>query len=653
MRRSLFPLAVITALVAGVLSALPATAQDADLAPDAAAAADALAAEPTAPPGAEPAAYPTSSVQLTGHGYGHGRGMGQWGAYGYATDHGWSHEQIVGHYYSNTDLGGQPNSRITVRLLYQDGRDLLVTSNRDFTVADVRVAGGSAARIELRSDGQFTITPMYGCTGSDATPRVRSSSKVTSTVSSPGNDQSALLAICSGGDTIQYRGTLSMAQFEGSPRTVNSVLMEDYLRSVVPKESPASWADSGGAAALRAQAVAARSYAYSENRYGYAKTCDTTSCQVYSGAGRNRVSQEDYRTDAAISATAEDVIRFGNGAIARAEFSSSTGGYTAGGDFPAVSDAGDAASPYHDWTDSIPVSSIQSAYGVGSLTSIQVTARNGLGEDGGRARTVRIVGSSRTVELTGDEFRLDWGLLSDWYSFPGTPVPPTTPTFHLRNALAGGPADLSFGFGRQDDVPLACDWDGNGSDTAGVFRAGTFHLRNSNSAGGANLTVAYGRAGDVPICGDWNADGVDTIGVYRGGSLMLRNTNTGGPAEISTHYGRAGDQPVVGDWNGDGYETIGVVRAATWYLSDSNRTPVTSYQFSYGVAGDQPLAGDWTGSGRDTVAIRRGVTFYLRNALSGGPAETVFNYGTATDAGVMGNWDAQGGADSVGVTRDY
>ena len=36
--------------------------------------------------------------------------------------------------------------------------------------------------------------------------------------------------------------------------------------------------------ALRAQAVAARSFGLSQNRYSYAKTCDTSSCQVYGGS---------------------------------------------------------------------------------------------------------------------------------------------------------------------------------------------------------------------------------------------------------------------------------------------------------------------------------------------------------------------------------
>ncbi len=599
----------------------------------------------------EAAAYPSSTVQLNGHGYGHGRGMGQWGAYGYATIYDWGHGKILEHFYRNTYLGSQPNSLLTVRLLYRDGLSLVVTSGRDFKVDDVLVAGGSAARIELRSDGQFTITPKYGCSGSDATPRVRKTSKVVSTVASPGNDQAAMLAICTSSGTSQYRGTLSLASFEGSPRTVNTVLMEDYLRSVVPKESPASWADSGGAAALRAQAVAARSYAYSENRYGYAKTCDTTSCQVYSGAGRNRVSQEDSRTDTAIRDTSDDVLRFDSGgAIARAEFSSSTGGYTAGGTFPAYPDDGDVASPYHNWSTSISVSSIESAYGVGTLQSVQVLSRNGLGADGGRVLTMRIVGSSRSVDLSGDEFRLDWGLRSDWF----TVVSPTFsgPGWYLRNTNSAGGSDTSFPFGSPGDKTLTCDWNGDGIDTIGVFRGGTWYLRNSNSAGATDLVFHFGRSTDVPVCGDFDNDGDDTIGVFRDGSLYLRLSNSAGTADITSSYGQRGDLPVMGDWNADGYDTIGLLRGSTWYLSDSNRTPVTIHRFVYGRAGDQPLAGDWNEDGTSGIGVRRSSTFYLKYSVGAGASNLSIVHGRPTDRGLAGDWDGNG-TDTIGVARGF
>ena len=103
----------------------------------------------------------------------------------------------------------------------------------------------------------------------------------------------------------------------GENRTVNSVPIESYLRGVVPRESPASWGLAGGGAganALRAQSVAARSYALTQDRYSYAQTCDSSACQVYGGAGwrvaassTGATSREHELTDAAIVATAGKV----------------------------------------------------------------------------------------------------------------------------------------------------------------------------------------------------------------------------------------------------------------------------------------------------------------------------------------------------------
>jgi hypothetical protein len=61
--------------------------------------------------------------------------------------------------------------------------------------------------------------------------------------------------------------------------------------------------------------------------------------------------------------------------------------------------------------------------------------------------------------------------------------------------------------------------------------------------------------------GDWDGDGKDTIGVFRAGIWFLRNTNTTGMADQTFAYGLATDQPVAGDWDGDGLATIGVFRA--------------------------------------------------------------------------------------------
>ena len=139
-------------------------------------------------------------------------------------------------------------------------------------------------------------------------------------VSDPGNDSAQMITICNAGGSGEnrtYRGTITQVWGDGALRTVNTVSVEQYLRSVVPRESPASWHQE----ALRSQAVAARSYALAERRWTWADTCSSDSCQVYYGFAGNAgvfTSFEDPRTDAAIVATRGVVRRMtSTGSIAR------------------------------------------------------------------------------------------------------------------------------------------------------------------------------------------------------------------------------------------------------------------------------------------------------------------------------------------------
>jgi len=445
--------------------------------------------------------------------------------------------------------------------------------------------------------------------------------------------------------------------------------MEDYLRGVVPRESPAGWGDAAGGKgleALKAQAVSARSYAYGENRASWARTCDTTSCQVYAGAGLNYTPLEDRRTDAAVAATALVVLRTASGAIARAEFSSSTGGYTAGGQFPAVPDDGDVASPYHNWTTSVPATTIASAFGVGTLTGIRVTERNGLGADGGRVTKVDISGTTKTVSTTGDRVRSALGLRSDWFSVttaapaPGpTPAPapaprpaPVQPTVFTGSGNVVGASAGAVPFGQAGDIPLACDWNGDGVDTLGVFRAGVFFLTNTPGSGTAETVFAFGQRGDQPVCGDWDGNGTETVGLFRSGTVFLRNSNDTGIAHGFFPFGDRGDTLVAGNWDGDAYDTVGVWRRGVFYLANSNLRPVANAVVPYGAATDVPTVGDWDGNGTDTVGIYRRDTFYVRNSNTVGAADSVLGFGAAGDRPLPGRWRA-GGGDVIGVARGY
>ncbi|MPR00337.1 SpoIID/LytB domain-containing protein [Modestobacter sp. I12A-02628] len=605
---------------------------------------------------AQPAqAVVTGDVQFTGHGWGHGRGLGQWGSYGYAINAGWSYQQILTHYYGGTSQSQQANGPITVSLTGQDNQDLLVTSGRDFIAGGIRVTAGSAARIQARPDGSFQLQTSYGCGSPVVWTTTIPNSRVEPTTA-PGNDLQAMLTLCAASSTKQYRGELSVVSTAAGQRTVNTVWMEDYLRGVVPRESPASWGDGGGGKgieALKAQSVAARSYAWAENRSAIAKTCDTTACQVYLGAGTNHQALEDRRTDAAIAATSGVVLRNGSGGIVRAEFSSSTGGYSAGGAFPAVVDDGDAISPHHNWSQAVPATTIARAFGVGELMDLRVTGRNGKGADGGRVTTVEVVGTAKTVSVSGSAVRTQLGLKSDWFVVNGAPVaaPPAAGPIALPAVFQSGSPVTAVPFGDRGDVPLTCDWDGDGVDTVAVFRGGAWFV-STRPGGRADVVIGFGQGGDQPVCGDWDGDGRDSVGVFRDGVVFLRNSLTTGVADGLFAFGAPGDSLVAGDWNGDGFTTVGVWRGGAFYLTQSNLVPTTDAVTFYGVPTDLPVVGDWDGNRTDTIGVQRGNQFFLRNRNDSGVADVTVAFGDAGDTPVAGTWRA-GARDTVGISRGY
>jgi SpoIID/LytB domain protein len=373
----------------------------------------------------QPAAQAAAGdMTFVGHGWGHGRGMGQYGALGYAVNFGWSSAQILDHFYGGTVAGNAGNPEMTVELMGLTGRDTIVTGSG---LAINRVPVGPAALVRRTAAGTFQVYTAPGCGG----PWTAKAGLLGSglTISTPGSQAllGNLVSVCEATGERAYRGSLTVVSDGATQRTINHVLTESYLRGVVPRESPASWgslAGGKGMQALRAQAVAARSYALASNRIiNVARTCDTTSCQVYGGAGfktgPSLASLDNALTDTAISGTS-GVVRLKSGVVARTEFSSSTGGYTAGGTFPAVVDVGDSVSPYHTWTTTIPLSVVAAALHTGTIRTIAVTARNGLGADGGRATTVTVTSTSGVVtRFAGDDVRLKLGLKSDWFSISG------------------------------------------------------------------------------------------------------------------------------------------------------------------------------------------------------------------------------------------
>ncbi|HLT85017.1 MAG TPA: hypothetical protein VKZ83_12355, partial [Phototrophicaceae bacterium] len=83
--------------------------------------------------------------------------------------------------------------------------------------------------------------------------------------------------------------------------------------------------------------------------------------------------------------------------------------------------------------------------------------------------------------------------------------------------MSGGKADRVFRYGRDSDLVLVGDWDGDGKDTITVRRGRTYYVNNRLAGGEATIVLDFGRPADASLAGDWDGDGVDGIGVRRVG----------------------------------------------------------------------------------------------------------------------------------------
>jgi stage II sporulation protein D len=121
----------------------------------------------------------------------------------------------------------------------------------------------------------------------------------------------------------RYRGTLNVVAADTMVHVINHVDLEAYLRGVVPREI--GQRRDNERAAVEAQAVAARSYAFA--RLGNASRAfdlaSTTADQVYGGVG-----SENALANAAIESTSGLVLYYGDRVIS-AQYYSTCGGTTA------------------------------------------------------------------------------------------------------------------------------------------------------------------------------------------------------------------------------------------------------------------------------------------------------------------------------------
>lgn len=241
-----------------------------------------------------------------------------------------------------------------------------------------------------------------------------------------------------GGSSTRYRGTLGAVRSGSGEITVNRVSLDAYTQGVVPREMPASWA----IVAVRAQAIAARSYAKSEinaaGNSGAYDICDTTNCQVYGGMAHYDGAGNLLWTDdpAAIVGNQNTILTY-QGAVVFAQFSASNGGATVYGGKPYLVgkvdpyDVAASGDPYLSQAKTVQVSSIAKHFGLRAVSSVRVTKRDGIGPWGGRVVTAIVDGTTTTgaaAHITTDGFGLGSavGLGTDYLLLQAPPV--TTPS---------------------------------------------------------------------------------------------------------------------------------------------------------------------------------------------------------------------------------
>jgi stage II sporulation protein D len=120
----------------------------------------------------------------------------------------------------------------------------------------------------------------------------------------------------------RFRGELLLVRTDSTPLVINRLTMDSYLRGVVPLEIGNRTA--AEFAAVQAQAVAARTYAYNHLNSGRAfDMYSTVQDQVYGG-----VDAEKPQSDSAIITTADVVVLY-NGQPISTPYHSTCGGSTA------------------------------------------------------------------------------------------------------------------------------------------------------------------------------------------------------------------------------------------------------------------------------------------------------------------------------------
>jgi stage II sporulation protein D len=315
------------------------------------------------------------------------------------------------------------------------GGDVAVARNRsarDASLRTVRVAlAPRSPRVTLGSSGDWTLVAADGETVVGS-PRARESWVLESIAGQISLHVEGAEAVPARGTTFiarpaaeggaiafngrRWRGELAISAGEGGLLVVNRVRMDDYVKGVVPLEIGTSAA--ADEAAIEAQAVTARSYAYM-HLLGPGRPYDmvaTVQDQVYGG-----IDAETTSGNLAVDATSGLVLLY-DGHVVNAPYSANCGGSTAGpgdawrtGPEPYLQRVSDAipgtTRSYCDWAPKYRWTRSYTGEELRQSIARYVRSQPGGAADVERVRDIAVTGvtpAGRVAELTVDTERGRW-----------------------------------------------------------------------------------------------------------------------------------------------------------------------------------------------------------------------------------------------------
>jgi stage II sporulation protein D len=339
---------------------------------------------------------------IKGAGFGHGIGMSQYGSYGYALN-GAKYRGILSHYYKGTQLGSAPSRPVRVLLQPVDPYIRVSGATR---IGGKRLKAGRTY-VARPSGGGIVVKTSSGKRVARVGDGARFSGPEPLRLLGP-----ALNFVTSG----LYRGEIELRLEGGGLTAINVLALDEYVRGVVAGEMPSSWP----LEALKVQAVAARTYALATRKTtGLFDQYPDTRSQVYRG-----VTGESVRSDAAVRATAGQIVTY-NGVPAVTYYFSTSGGETENIEFSfvgalskpwlvGVPDPYDSRSPYHRWQVKTSAAALDHALGApGRFKSVKILKR-GVSP---RVVRARVIGTKGTTTLTGPTIRTRLGLRDTWFTF--------------------------------------------------------------------------------------------------------------------------------------------------------------------------------------------------------------------------------------------